>query len=130
MRLSDFPCPFIIAVRRLDFSMRSVLLAQTVTGSPGFRTRCLRACSGSQTAQGPKASCVCDASSLAFRLVQQRRHPGVATACAMVVQFHGSIPGLHVPLSTLHLRPYGRKCMTRSQCGSLILHCMKLSFTT
>jgi hypothetical protein len=44
--------------------------------------------------------------------------------------FRGSIPGLHVPLSTLHLRPYGRKCMTRSQCGSLTLHCMKLSFTT
>ena len=63
-------------------------------------------------------------------LVRQRRHPEVATACAMVVQFRGSIPGLHVPLSTLHLRPCGRRCMTRSQCGSLALHCMKLSFTT
>jgi hypothetical protein len=32
---------------------------------------------GAQTARGPKASRVCDASSLAFRLVQERRHPGV-----------------------------------------------------
>src|SRR4030095_5002441 len=37
---------------------------------------------------------------------------------------------LHAPLSTLHLRPYGRQCMTRSRCGSLALHRMKLSFTT
>src|SRR5207245_18560 len=67
---------------------------------------------------------------LALRLVQQRRHPGVATAGAMVVQFRGSIPGLYVPLSTLHPRPYARRYMTRGQCGSLLLHCMKLSFTT
>src|SRR5262249_26254099 len=48
----------------------------------------------------------------------------------MGVQFRGSIPRLHLPLSTLHLRRYRRKYMTRSQCGSLLLHCMKLSFTT
>src|SRR5207244_949037 len=71
-----------------------------------------------------------DASSFAFRLVQQRRHPGVATAGAMVVQFRGSIPGLYVPLSTLHPRTRARRYMTRSQCGALLLHCMKLSFTT
>src|SRR5437870_1238289 len=69
-------------------------------------------------------------SSLAFRSVQQRRHPGVAIAGAMVVQFRGSIPGLHAPLSTLHPRPYARRYMTRGQCGALLLHCMKLSFTT
>jgi hypothetical protein len=56
--------------------------------------------------------------------------PGVTIAYAMVVQFRGSIPGLHAPLSTLHPRPYGRRYMTRSHCGSLLLHCMKLSFTT
>jgi hypothetical protein len=44
-------------------------------------------------------------------------------------QFRGSIPGLHAPLSTLHLRPYKRRRMTRSRCGSLALHRMKLSFT-
>jgi hypothetical protein len=115
----------------LDFPMRSgIPLSQTNTGSPGFRSRCLRACSGSQTAPGLEASRHTDASSFAFRLVQQRRHPEVATACAMVVQFRGSIPGLHVLLSTLHPRRRRRSCMTRSQCGSLLLHCMKLSFTT
>src|SRR5919108_2269826 len=114
----------------LDFPARSVIPSQTVTGSPGFRPRCLRACTGSQTAPGPKASCDIDAPGFAFRLVQERRHQGVATACAMVVQFRGSMAGLHVPLSTLHPRRYRRTCMTRSQCGSLTLHCMKLSFTT
>src|SRR6266542_5377840 len=48
----------------------------------------------------------------------------------MVVQFRGSMAGLHVPLSTLHPHPCGRRYMTRSQCGSLLLHCMKLSLTT
>src|SRR5439155_13195595 len=48
----------------------------------------------------------------------------------MVVQFRGSMAGLHVLLSTLHPHPYERGYMTRSQCGSLLLHCMKLSFTT
>ena len=115
----------------LDFPMRSVIpLSQTDAGSPGFRSRCLRTCAGSQTARSPKASRHIDASSFAFRLFRQRRHPGVATASAMGFQFRGSMAGLYVPLSTLHLRPYGRRCMTRSRCGSLLLHRMKLSFTT
>ena len=63
-------------------------------------------------------------------LRSRHRHLGVATACAMVVQFRGSIPRLHVLLSTLHPHPYGPSYMTRRQCGSLLLHCMKLSFTT
>src|SRR5207245_564698 len=131
MGLCDFPCPCIIGVRPWTFRCGlGFLRSQTNTGSPGFRSRCLRTCSGSQTARGPKASRDTDASSLAFRSVQQRRHPGVAIAGAMVVQFRGSIPGLHAPLSTLHPRPYARRYMTRGQCGSLLLHCMKLSFTT
>jgi hypothetical protein len=44
--------------------------------------------------------------------------------------FRGSIPGPHFPLSTLHLRPYGRLRMTRGRCGSLCLHRMDLSSTT
>src|SRR6266545_7683427 len=131
MGLSDFPWPYIIGVRPWTFRCGlGFTLSQTDTGSPGFRSRCLRACAGSQTAPGPKASRDTDASSLAFRLVQERRHLGVATACAMVVQFRGSIPRLHVLLSTLHPYPCGPRYMTRRQCGSLLLHCMKLSFTT
>src|SRR5262249_52212388 len=71
-----------------------------------------------------------DAPSFAFRIFRLRRHPGLATASTVGFQFRGSIPGLYVPLSTLHLRPWGRQCMTRSRCGPLILHRMKLSFTT
>src|SRR6266498_1820911 len=115
----------------LDFPMRSgVFSPQTDTGSPGSRSRCLRACTGSQTARSPKASRDIDAPSFAFRIFRQRRHPEVATASTVGFQFRGSIPGLYVPLSTLHLRPCGRRCMTRSRCGLLILHRMKLSFTT
>ena len=67
MRLCDFPCPSIIGVRPWTF--RCVRPLAEVTGSPGFRSRCLRTCRA-----GPKASRDTDASSFAFRLVQQRRH--------------------------------------------------------
>ena len=56
-------------------------------------------------------------------LVVQRRHPELGG-------LHGSIPGPHVPLSTLQPRHYCRRRMTRGQCGSLCLHRMTLSFTT
>jgi hypothetical protein len=115
----------------LDFPMRSV--TPSVPDSHGlFRLplKVLACMLGVLDRARPKASRDCDASSFAFRLVQQRRHPEVASAWALVVQFRGSIPRLLVPLSTLHLRRYRRKYMTRSQCGSLLLHCMKLSFTT
>jgi len=70
----------------------------------------------SQTAQVQRRLAFTTPPVFAFRLVQQRRHPAVAIVVARVVQFRGSIPGLLVPLSTLHLRPCGRlKCMTRSQ---------------
>jgi hypothetical protein len=129
-RLYDFPSPCIVGLRPWTFRSGLCLSSQTVAGSPGFRSRCLRACTGSQTARGPKASRDIDAPNFAFRLVQQRRHPGVATACAMAVQFRGSMAGLHVPLSTLHPRRYRRTYMTRGQCGSLFLHCIRLSLIT
>jgi hypothetical protein len=44
--------------------------------------------------------------------------------------FQGSIFSLHVPLSTLRLRPYDPNRMTRGQDGSLLLSCVTLSFTT
>jgi hypothetical protein len=103
---------------------------QATTGPPGSRARCVGACAGSLTAQGPSVSCVGDTAGLAFRLPPRRRHPEVATACAVGHIFRGSIPGPHVPLSTLHPRPCGRRRMTRGRCGSLFLHRMTLSFTT
>src|SRR5271163_2525815 len=98
-------------------------------GSPGSRAKCIRTCVGSLTAQGSATSCHGDASDIAFRLSPGRRHPEV-TRLVAGHQFRSSIPSLHVPLSTLPLRPYGRRCMTRGQCGWLNIHCMKLPFTT
>src|SRR5437899_6354595 len=77
----------------LDFPMRSGIPSlPDKHGISRFPLKMLTYMLRSQTARGPKASRVYDASSFAFRLVQQRRHPRVATACAMVVQFRGSIP--------------------------------------
>jgi hypothetical protein len=45
-------------------------------------------------------------------------------------KFRGSIPGLHVPLSTLHPHPHGCWRMTRGQGGSLVLPCEALSSST
>ena len=113
-----------------DFPMRSVTSLTDGDGISRFPRKMLACMLRVSNRARSKASRHTDASSVAFRLVQQRRHPEVATAYAMVVQFRGSMAGLHVPLSTLHLRPCGRNRMTRSQCGSLLLHRMKLSFTT
>jgi hypothetical protein len=44
--------------------------------------------------------------------------------------FHGSIPCLHVPLSTLHVQPCDYPRMTRGQVGSLRLTCTTLAFAT
>ena len=122
---SDFPRPSITGVCPWTSrcSLRP-LVPQADVGPPGSRARCFRACPGSQTARGPLASRAGDALGVAFRLSPRRRHPGV------VQSFRGSIPGPHVPLSTLHPRPYGRWRMTRSRCGSLRLHRTKLPFAT
>jgi hypothetical protein len=44
--------------------------------------------------------------------------------------FRGSMAGLHVPLSTLHMQPCDCPRMTRSQVGSLLLTCATLTFAT
>ena len=123
-RLSDFPDSCISGVR-LSTSRCGLLShrQQTAVGSPGSRTRCFRTCTGSLTARGLGASRDIDAPSGAFRYSLQRRHPGGTV-------FRGSIPGPHVPLSTLRRRPRRLLRMTRGRCGSLTLHRMTLSFTT
>src|SRR5690606_27036541 len=92
-------------------------------GSPGSRARCFRTCSGSLTARSPAASRDVDATSIAFRRLLPRRRSGGS-------YFRGSVPGPHVPLSTLRRRPCEWLRMTRGRCGSLLLHRMTLSFTT
>ena len=53
---------------------------------------------------------------VAFRILLRRRHP-------KVIAVRGSIPGPHVPRSTLHPRPRGRRRMTRGRRGSLQQPC-------
>ena len=121
--LSDFPRPFITGVRpRTSRCGLLHLWPQTDVRSPGSRARCVAVCMGSPTAQGPRSSRSLDASGVAFRLLERRRHPEVATTLAVVQIFRGSIPSLHFPLSTLRSRPCGRQRMTRGRCGSLPLH--------
>ena len=82
---------------------------------------------GSTTAQGTDATRATAASAVAFRAVRRRRLPGLPLRHR---SFHGSIPGPHVPLSTLRPGLYRPLRMTRGRCGSLCLHRMTLPFTT
>ena len=65
---------------------------------------CFRACAGSLTARGPARLADAAAPGVAFGLSPQRRHPGRQCCCTGHI-FRGSIPGPHVPLSTLRLHP-------------------------
>ncbi len=122
--LSDFPCPFIIGVcPRTSRHDPQHHLLRVDTGPPGSRARCFRTCTGSLTARDRGASRDIDASRVAFRLLLRRRRPGGS-------YFRGSIPGLHVPLSTLRSCPYEQQRMTRGRRGPLTLQRMTLSFTT
>src|SRR6266516_2423044 len=49
---------------------------QATVGPPGSRAWRFRACTGSQTAQGPPTTRESAANDVAFRLVVRRRHPG------------------------------------------------------
>jgi hypothetical protein len=89
-------------------------------GPPGARPYCFRACQGSATPPGAATPHRSGASAVAFRVCGARRHPGLA-------RFRGSIPCLHVPLSTLHGLRYRSSRMTRGQCGWLDLHCQRLA---
>jgi len=126
MGLSDFPWPFVIGLPLSGFRCGPArrFFPWPVMGSPGSRTRCLSACTGSPTARGSHASCDSDASGVAFRSRPRRRHPEV------YVPFRGSIPGLHLPLSTLRTHSYPCLRMTRGCCDSLCLQHMELSSTT
>ena len=113
-RLSDFPRPSIIGVRPLTFRHGLQFSPlQTDVGSPGSRTRCLHTCTGSLTARDLSTPRAGGVPSVAFRLSPRRRHPEEPVAFATGHIFHGSIPDLYVPLSTLRSRPRERLRMTR-----------------
>ena len=124
MGLSDFLGSFIVGVRPWTSRHGLPLQRQANSGPPGSRARCFRTCTGSSTARDPGASRGIVAPGVALRLSPQRRRPEA------FLNFRGSIPGPHVPLSTLQHCPYGQHRMTRGRCGSLALHRVTLSFTT
>jgi hypothetical protein len=120
MKRSDSLRPSITVVP-LGFTVRTwSYCARPDAGPPGFRTMCFRACQGSSTPPGLWTPCHSGVPSVAFRVFGARRHPGVA-------RFRGSIPCLHVPLSTLRVSRYREPRMTRGQCGWLDLHCQGLA---
>jgi hypothetical protein len=93
--------------------------ARPDAGPPESRTRCFHACQGSSTPPGACTPCQSGVPAVAFRVFGARRHPDGP--------FRGSIPCLHVPLSTLHGPRSRGSRMTRSQCGWLDLHCRRLA---
>jgi hypothetical protein len=120
MELSDSlrPCVMVVSVR---FTMRALLRwTRPDAGPPESRTRCFRACQGASTPPGACTPCHSGVPAVAFRVFGARRHPERA-------RLRGSLPCLHVPLSTLHGPRYRGSRMTRSQGGWLDLHCRRLT---
>src|SRR5262245_22301639 len=112
MELSDSLC-LCITVVSVGFTVRTLLReTRSDTGPPESRTQCFRACQGSSTPPGAGTPCQSGMPAVAFRVFGARRHPGLA-------RFRGSIPCLHVPLSTLHGPRYRGSRMTRGQRGWL-----------
>ena len=120
MELSDSLC-LCITVVSVGFTVRTLLRStRSDTGPPESRTQCFRACQGSSTPPGAGTPCQSGVPAVAFRVFGARRHPGLA-------RFRGSIPCLHVPLSTLHGPRYRGSRMTRGQRGWLNLRCRRLA---
>jgi hypothetical protein len=119
MELSD-ALPLCTTAVPLRFAVRAwVRWSRPGAGPPGSRTQCFRACQGSSTPPGRPLPRHTGMGRVAFRVFGARRHPGIA-------RFRGSIPCLHVPLSTLHGLRYRNSRMTRGQCGWLDRHCRRL----
>jgi hypothetical protein len=87
-------------------------LTRPRAGPPGCRATCCRACQGSPTPPGPSPSRHHEVDRVACRVCGARRHLGGA-------RLWGSIPCLHVPLSTLRASRYRQPRMTRGPCGWL-----------
>jgi hypothetical protein len=126
--LSDFPRSFIIGV--CPWTSRCGLRRsspQATAGSPGSRTRCFHACTGSLTARGPGAPRDGGASGVAFRLPIRRRHPEVATTRAVGHPFAAQYPARTFPCQRFADAGLPRRRMTRGRCGSLLLQRFELA---
>ncbi len=93
------------------------------TGSPGSRISNFRTCTGSTTTRGRKTFLQITNDSM---LPSGPKTPLAPRSC---FSFRGSIPGPHVPLSTLRAHGYPNARMTRGQYGLLLLYCKRLSLS-
>ena len=118
--------PVLVHHRRTSSTSRCGLgsCAKASTGPPGSQARCVRACSGSQTAQGSRPSRESDGPDVAFRSFSQRRHPGGEEA------FAAQYPAHAFPCQRFAGVLAGAQRMTRGRCGSLCLHRSALSSVT
>ena len=123
MGLSDFPASFIAAVLLSDSPRGPRRWGEADTGISRVPCKMFQCVRG-----------VCDLAGSGHVSRWRRTRcclPRRGTASAPRMRnFRGSIPSPHLPLSTLALRPRGRPAMTRGQCGSLLLHCTRLSLFT
>jgi len=111
---SDCLCPCLLGFRP-ETSRGRLLWEPADTGSPDSRAACVCACLGSPTPPGLDTPRPSGVPRVAFRALGPRRHPEVSLI------FRGSLPSLHLPLSTLRRRRYRRPRMTRSRGGWLDL---------
>jgi hypothetical protein len=120
LELSDSLCLGITVVS-VGFTVRPLWReTRSDTGPPESRTQCCRACQGSATPPGAGTPCQSGVPAVAFRVFGARRPPGLA-------RLRGSLPCLHVPLSTLHGPRYRGSRRTRGQRGWLNLRCRRLA---
>jgi hypothetical protein len=94
-----------------------------LAGPPGSRAWSFHACGGLRPRRVRAMLALAHLS-----VLPSARGDGVGTPGFQ--EFRGSIPRLHVPLSTLRAQPYDCPRMTRGRCGSLGLHRATLSFAT
>ena len=90
-------------------------------GSPGSLTRCVRACVGSSTAQGPRPTCDDVGRGVAFRLCSRRRHPGRWTISRLNTQPTRTPVNASPPSLRTSAHDSGPMWLARpSSCGSFI----------
>jgi hypothetical protein len=120
-RPSDSLLAFMPRLWLITFLDRSVHSFVSDTGRASRFLRVEVPCmSGVFDLAGPAGARDIAPTSIAFPPNRQRRHPDFPS-------FRGSIPHLHVPLSTLHAQPHDWPRMARGRCGSPGLHRKALS---
>ena len=131
---SDFPRPWLIVVRpkASRCALRQALSRAAAAGRGISRFPCkvLPRVRGVSDRAGSMPASPMRQARCGLRFVSTASAPRSSRALAPGHGFRGSIPGPHVPLSTLRPHPHECARMTRGRRGWLNLQRMTLSFTT